>query len=340
MRKKIDFSKVRNISLLSDQSVTYRIMTAPFRLGNRLNVRGNQKVMRLLLMVTLLSTMILPHQVVFGLVILCDFLGILTYRNSNRKLKVIDILLAVFSMEVVYMLAVFSKAQEVAECMFIMSVLVLFYFMLCIYVGKEHIERIFVFCCSILSVERLLKITVSAERWHDNQHAAFQLFIFAVPLCIRQFFNKKRSVRMKWAYFGMMLLILVTIAIPILSSKSFTPEDPASLVTTFQEYHVPFRTAMIEFARAFQSTLYTLPPVFSVCCGLSLLGLIFFLITESISELNNPITILAAALAVAGGGASGLLAENIRAGLWENINMLIIFWAMIAVVTAEEEKDL
>lgn len=325
----------KRLSLLSTESVAYRACNLPFAAGQRLEVKGSVLFLRDLLMVTLAATMFLPYKWVFGLVIIGDFLGLLLSGQTKRKLKVIDVLMAVFNLEVVYMFAVFSRTEEMAECMIITLALILFYFMLCLYVGREHIEHMFVLCCSILSIERLLTITVSGDRWHDNRHATFMLLVFAIPLCLKRIFLRKSNWKVKCVYAFLMVLIAVPVALPFFYS-GVPANHPEELVHTLNDYRLPFFTAMIEFAQNVMATLSALNPVFSVCGALSILVLILLITTEALSEMNNPFTMLAAALAVAGGGVSGFLADNIRTGLWQNINLLIIFWALIAVVTAEE----
>ena len=326
---------LKRFSLLTTQSVAYRACTLPFSFGQRLEIKGSVHFLRDLLMVTLAATMFLPYKWVFGLVIIGDFLGLLLSGQTKRRLKVIDVLMAVFNIEVVYMFAVFSRTEEMAECMIITLALILFYFMLCLYVGREHIEHMFVLCCSILSIERILTITISADQWHDNRHATFMLLVFAIPLCLKRIFLRKSNWKVKLAYAFLVMLIAVPVALPFFL-KGVPVDHPEELVNTLNDYRLPFFTAMIEFAQSVMATLSALNPFFSVCGALSILILIILITTEAISEMNNPFTMLAAALAVAGGGVSGFLADNIRTGLWQNINLLIIFWALIAVVTAEE----
>ena len=325
----------RKLSLLNEQSVAYRACVLPFQAAQALEVHGSVSFLRNMLMITLAATMFLPYKWVFGLVIIGDFLGLLLSGQAKRRLKMIDILMAIFNIEVVYIFAVFSRTEEMAECMIVILSLILFYFMLCLYVGREHIERMFVLCCSILSLERLLTITVSADKWHDNRHATFQLLVFAIPLCLKRILMRKYSWKVKVIYGFLACLITITIAIPFFYD-GWQVGNPEAIVSTLNDYRLPLGTALIEFAQNVMATLSTLNPVFSVCGALSILTLILLIITEALSEMNNPLTMLAAALAVAGGGVSGFLADNIRSGLWQNINLLIIFWALIAVVTAEE----
>ena len=326
---------LHRLSLLGDQSITNQVLMLPFIAAQRLEVRGSILFLRYLLMFTLAATMFLPEKWVFGLVIICDFLGLLLSGQAKRRLKSLDILIAIFNIEVVYMFAIFSRTQEMAECMIFIISLVLFYFMLCMYVGRERIERMFVLCCTILSLERLLTITISAHKWHDNRHATFQLLVFALPLCIKRIVRKRYSWRVKAVYAVLTGLIVATIAIPFFyDGWQLGPSE--HLVSTLNEYYLPLGTALIDFVQIVVATVGALNPVFSVCGAVSVLLIILFIITESISEKNNPLTILAGVLAVVGGGVSGFLAENIRVGLWQNISLLIIFWALIAVVTAEE----
>ncbi len=329
---RLNFGK---LSLLSEQAIAYRACALPFSLGEKLEVRGSVSFLRNFLMITLAATMFLPYRLVFGMVIIADFLGLLLSAQTTRKLKVIDILMAIFNIEVVAMFAVFSRTEELAECMIIISSLVLFYFMLCLYVGREHIERMFVLCCSILSLERLLTITISPDRWHDNRQATFQLLIFAIPLCLKRIILKRYSIRVKGVYLLLMLLISIPIAIPFFYD-GWQLGDPIQLVNTLNEYRLPLGTALLEFGQNVLVTLSNLNPFFSISAILSILLLLLLIVTEALSERQNPLTMVAAALAVAGGGVSGFLAENIRVGLWQNINLLIVFWALIAVVTADE----
>ena len=325
----------KKLSLLSTESVAYRACVLPFEAGQKLEVKGSVLFLRDLLMITLTATMFLPYKWVFGLVIICDFLGLLLSGQTRRRLKVIDVLMAVFTLEVVYMFAVFSRTEEMAECMIVTLSLILFYFMLCLYVGREHIEHMFVLCCSILSIERLLAITFSTDSWHDNRHATFMLLVFAIPLCLKRIVLKRYDWRSKAVYAFLMLLIAFAVALPFFYG-GIPAEHPEELVTTLNDERLPFFTSMVEFAQIVMATLSALNPVFSVCGALSIVILILLITTEALSEMNNPITMLAAALAVAGGGVSGFLATDIRTGMWQNINLLIIFWALIAVVTAEE----